>query len=107
MQLKNEIENDFIPVDPYADLGDLVKVIAKSKRNVFPVLDDNGYFLGSVQLNDVRLLMFEKDQYHKTLIHELMSAPAEKISILDNMEKVMEKFEASGAWNLPVLEDEK
>ena len=22
-------------------------------------------------------------------------------------EKVMEKFEASGAWNLPVLEDEK
>jgi|TARA_B110000037_G_C17118426_1_gene504749 CIC family chloride channel protein len=107
MQLKNEIENDFIPVDPYADLGDLVKVIAKSKRNVFPVLDDNGYFLGSVQLNDVRLLMFEKDQYHKTLIHELMSAPAEKISILDNMEKVMEKFEASGAWNLPVLDDEK
>lgn len=107
MELKNEIETDFVAVNPYETLGDMVQAIAKSNRNLFPVLDENNYFIGVVLLNDIRNIMFNKDQYNDTLVHQLMSSAPEHISIKDNMEEVMNKFESSGAWNLPVLEDGK
>lgn len=107
MQLKDEIEKDFISVEPYQKLGDLVKAIGKSKRNLFPVIDEGGYFIGVVLLNDIREIMFNKDRYDDTFVHQLMSSAPEHISVNDNMETVMKKFETSGAWNLPVLKDGK
>lgn len=107
MQLEKEIEKDFEPVTPYQSLGDLVKAVAKSNRNLFPVVDESGYFLGVVLLNDIRNVMFNKELYETTYIHQLMSSAPEHISINDNMENVMNKFESSGAWNLPVLNDGK
>jgi len=107
MELKNEIESDFVSVTPYQTLGDMVKAIAKSNRNLFPVIDEKNYFIGVVLLNDVRGVMFNKEQYNDTLVHQLMSSAPEHISIKDNMEEVMNKFETSGAWNLPVLDDGK
>lgn len=107
MELKNEIEKDFISVEPYQTLEDLVKVVAKSNRNLFPVLDEEKNFIGVVLLNDIRGVMFNKELYQQTQVHELMSSAPEHISINDNMEEVMNKFESSGAWNLPVLNDGK
>jgi CIC family chloride channel protein len=105
MNLKEEVEKDFITIDPYDTLGDLVSRVAKSRRNLFPVVDNKGTFIGVVTLDDVREIMFDKEQYDKVIVHELMSMAPEYISINDSMEVVMEKFESSGAWNLPVLEN--
>src|SRR5690606_29369500 len=58
MQLTNEIERDFEKVQPYQTLGDLVKAVAKSNRNLFPVVDQENRFIGVVLLNDIRTIMF-------------------------------------------------
>ena len=106
MRLKNEIETNFSTVRAYDKLGDLVKIVSRSSRNLFPVVDDNDVFLGVVNLNDVREIMFDRDKYDKLYVHELMTPAPEFIFVSDTMEQVMKKFDQSGAWNLPVVSND-
>ncbi|MBL4624140.1 MAG: chloride channel protein [Flavobacteriales bacterium] len=107
MKLQNEIETDFETVSPEMSLGELVKVVSRSKRNLFPVVDENYLFIGVVQLNDIREVMFKQDLYATTFVHDLMIGVGEHVTVNDNMDTVMKKFEQSGLWNLPVIEEHK
>ncbi|MBQ5531258.1 MAG: hypothetical protein IIT98_04575, partial [Kiritimatiellae bacterium] len=48
INLKSQIETDYKQVSPEMDLGQLVKVITHAHRNIFPVTDHHGKFLGVV-----------------------------------------------------------
>ncbi|MDY4900988.1 MAG: chloride channel protein, partial [Sodaliphilus sp.] len=54
LKMDSVIETDFIPVHPDMSLKEMVDVISKSKRNLFPVTDDDGQLLGIVLLDDIR-----------------------------------------------------
>jgi CIC family chloride channel protein len=107
MKLYREVETDFTPVHPEQTLGELVKVISESRRNLFPVVDENEEFLGIVLLNDVRDIMFKKSLYDQVKVEDLMTNAPEAVAYADNMKSVMAKFESTGAWNLPVLQKGK
>ncbi len=106
MKLHREIETDFTPIDPYDKLSELVKVISKSKRNLFPVVDKDNSFIGFVNLNEIRHIIFNQELYDSTYVHDLMNDAPEYVRKDDSMDAVMQKFESSGAWNLPVLDDQ-
>lgn len=106
MKLHREIETDIAKIDPYSTLGDLVKIIAESQRNIFAVVDKNDNFIGVVNLNEIRHIIFKHELYHSTYVHDLMNNPPEYIRKEETMDSVMQKFEQSGAWNLPVLDDQ-
>jgi CIC family chloride channel protein len=99
------VETDFQLVDVDDTLGDLVKVVSRSSRNLFPVLDKEHHLLGIVLLDDIRKIMFNQEMYATTYVRDFMTIPDTVIDSGDSMEKVMKKFEESGAWNLPVLHD--
>ncbi|HBH07219.1 MAG TPA: chloride channel protein [Flavobacteriales bacterium] len=103
MQLEKEIEKDFSFVRPYDKLSDLVKTVAGSKRNLFPVVDEQNTFLGVVNLNDIRSFMFDTEKHDTMLVHEMMTPAHEHIFDTDSMDTVMKKFDQSEAWNLPVV----
>jgi len=107
MKLNKVLETDFMKVHPNTTLGELVKVISKSKRNIFPVVDNNDKLLGIVTLNDIREIMFNSDLYNAIKVEEFMTIPPAFIQHDDNMDVVMNKFERTGAWNLPVVNDGK
>ena len=107
LRLHNVVERDLLTVKPETTLGELVKIIAKSKRNIFPVVDDLNNFKGIVLLDDVREIMFEKELYPSKKVTELMVLSPEIISHDEKMEMVMKKFNDSGAWNLPVVHNGK
>ncbi len=98
------IEKDFSTIGLDQNLGDLVKVIAHSHRNIFPVVDTNGLMQGIVYLDDVREVMFERDKYD-TRIYSIMKQVPEFVYCKEKMESVMTKFEFTGAWNLPVVDE--
>ncbi len=104
MDWKKEIEKDLIKVKSTETLGDLVKVISKSSRNLFPVVDDNNVLEGVVSLDEVREVMFNSDLYKNTFVRDYMTIPPSYIDIRENIETVMETFRKTGAWNLPVLD---
>lgn len=107
MKLKSVIETDFLSISVDANLGDLVKIVSKSKRNLFPVTDNEGFLAGIILLDDIREIMFDQQMYHKELVRNLMTSPPAFIKMEDNMEQVMKKFNNSKAWNLPVIEKGK
>ena len=106
MQLSKVIETDLKSIDEDATLGDLIKIISKSKRNIFPVVTEEGFLLGVVLLDEVREIMFN-DEMYATPISNLMIMPPAYISYQDSMETVLKKFKETGAWNLPVIDNGK
>ncbi len=107
LNMNSLIETDLKQVDPKDTLGDLVKAIATSKRNLFPVVDKDGVFLGVVLLEEIRNIMFRTELYQRFTVADLMIAPPSRIFIGEEMEEVMSKFEKTQAWNLPVLDGDK
>lgn len=107
MKLEKAIEKDLRVVHPDQKLGDLVEQVAQSKRNIFPVLDDDNVLKGIITLDDVREIMFKQDKYSTVHVKELMHPPPAFIELNEDMEQVMKKFDKTGAWNLPVTEDGK
>jgi CIC family chloride channel protein len=106
MSLKDEIETDFIPIGSQDNLRSLVKIVSKSTRNINPVIDSEGVLIGLIDLQDIREIMFETDRYDTTLVSDLMANLEFTLVQTSKMEDVMDLFEASGAWNLPVVDEE-
>jgi len=105
MDWKKDIETDLHTVKPNDTLGDLVKIISRSNRNIFPVVDEYNILEGVVSLDDVRDIMFQPELYQTTQMRDVMTIPPSYIDIKENITAVMEAFRTTGAWNLPVLND--
>ena len=105
MNWKKEIETDLLKVKPTDTLGELVKIIARSKRNLFPVVDEYNILEGVVSLDDVREIMFQQELYDSTFMRDLMTIPPSYIDKKENIETVMDAFRKTDAWNLPVLDN--
>jgi CIC family chloride channel protein len=107
MSIQRLIENNFLTIGPDNTLGELVKVIAQSSRNVFPVTDEQNNFLGVVFINDIRHIMFNHELYDSTYVRNLMYMPEPLVSIDESMEDVAQKFSECAHYNLPVLDKGK
>ncbi|NLV18053.1 MAG: CBS domain-containing protein [Bacteroidetes bacterium] len=105
MDWRKEIETDLLKVKAKDTLGDLVKVVSRSKRNIFPVVDEYNILEGVVLLDDVREIMFNNELYDSVRVKDLMTIPPSYIDKKENIETVMETFRQTGAWNLPVLDN--
>ena len=88
-------------------MGELVEVVSKSKRNIFPVVDSKNHFQGFVSLEDVRRDMFKKDLYETLHVFNFMKSAPAYVYVNERMDTVMRKFETTGAWNLPVVEEDR
>lgn len=97
------METDFLRIDESFTLGDLVKIISKAHRNIFPVVDDDDDLLGVVQLDDLRADMFNRDKYSTPITHYMIQPP-DKILPQEQMQSVLEKFEDNKTWMLPVVD---
>jgi CIC family chloride channel protein len=108
LKMENVIETDLAVLSPDMNLGEIVKVISHSKRNIFPVVHpETNVLMGVVLLDEVRNIMFRPELYGRFTARQLMISPPATINENLPMEKVMTIFEDSGAWNLPVVDNQK
>ena len=107
MKIDKLIETEFKTVRPEMNLKEMVDVISVSTRNLFPVVDSEGYLKGVVQLDDIRNIMFRTDLYKKMHVSRFMTAAPAMIDINESMDKVMHTFDKTNAWNLPVVDKGK
>lgn len=106
MTINGLIENNFSKVKRGSTLGDLIPVISSSRRNIFPVVDKDGTFCGHVLFDDIRSVMFDQTLYDHP-IEEFTVIPEYLIQPEDPMETVVKKFQVSGKYNIPVIENGK
>ena len=107
LKMDSVLETDLVTVFPDMTLGELVKVISESKRNIFPVIEHDGRLRGILLLDEVRNIMFQPRLYKRFTVSQLMTSPPAVLRFDLSMDKVMETFEDTGAWNLPVVDADK
>ncbi|HRD38636.1 MAG TPA: CBS domain-containing protein, partial [Bacteroidia bacterium] len=83
----------------------VVEIIKHSRRNTFPVVKKNNKLIGIIYLDNIREEMFNPELYDKIIAHEMMQKPSMVIELSEDIFSIMKKFEESGQWNLPVVEN--
>jgi CIC family chloride channel protein len=104
LDIRKLIEKNFKTVHPEATLAELIECIKVSSRNIFPVVDSECELVGVIHLDDIRHMMFDREKHSTVTIKTIMKIPDTVLNKNDDMETVMWKFERSGKWNLPVVD---
>ncbi|MCQ2296867.1 MAG: chloride channel protein [Bacteroidales bacterium] len=108
MDLQKLIETNFVCVKENGTLRDIVEAIKRSKRNLFPVVDDEGHFLGLIVMDDIRKTIFKTELYDKLTVHELMMTFKDDdiVHSSESLSDVVNKFQLSNRYNLIVVDDD-
>ena len=107
MHARTLLEDDFLPVRIDATLGELVEAVSKSERSIFPVVDSKGRFQGFVSLARIRKDIFRPELYQTNHVYNYMQTSQEYVYPNEPMDSVMRKFEKTGAWNLPMVDEDR
>jgi CIC family chloride channel protein len=107
MKVNTLIEKNFRTVNVDGSMRDFTREVAKSKRNIFPIVDDENNFHGVIFINDIRNIIFNTELWDSTLVRDLMYMPQVVVDPDESMESVAQKFQESEDYNLPVLKDGK
>lgn len=101
------VERDFIKISPNMTIGNLMKNIAATKRNIFPVVDENEKLLGVITLNDIREVMMNSEVYNVLLAYEIMNPNFYSIELNSDINKILDIFEDQQIWNVAVTQKGK
>jgi CIC family chloride channel protein len=107
--LKTEslIEKNFLTISESATLGELTKVISKSSRTIYVVVDKENNLKGLVWLDHVKHLMFKPEHYNTTFVKDLMYIPDPIINTTMSVKEIAQIFETTDHYNLPVVDNGK
>jgi CIC family chloride channel protein len=104
MQLNKLLENNFLAVFPDMTLGEMVKIVSQSKRNIFPVTDQNDFLLGVITLDDIREIMFDHKLYDSVKVSDMMRSPSAVVDMSCKMDDIMDRFNQPDIWNIAVVD---
>ncbi len=108
MEPREMIDPEDLVLEEGMPLGEFVEIFKHAKRNVFPVVEkESGRWLGVVYLDDIRPYLFDRELYGIMTMGSVMHGDLPVIDARESAVTAIQKFEASGAWSLPVIEDGK
>ena len=85
-------------------LGEIMDTVSNSTAAVFPVVGADGTFQGLVEMDDIRRHMFDSAKYGSIRVYNLMKQPSAFVAPDEKLGSVLDKFEKTGAWRLPVVD---
>jgi CIC family chloride channel protein len=104
MKLRYLIEKDHLVLKDEDILSDRLTDMMQSKRNLFPVVDDQYSFKGLVYMEDIFKLATDAEA-KASPISRLMRAAPDVIQIDAPLKEVLAKMEAENVWVLPVVSE--
>lgn len=107
ISLSEIITDEYSSIAIDKKLKDLVEIIKKSEKNIFAVVDGKERFAGIIELNDIKQKLFMPEQFEKISVRSIMKKPAAVLKEDENMHAVMEKFDTTQSWYLPVLDEHR
>jgi CIC family chloride channel protein len=101
------VETEFIALNQNDTFSTLIDAFTRSKRNVFPVVDDDNNFIGIIPLENFKEFMFKSELYDELRLGDLTFKSVVTLEIHENMDEAMIKLESSNLWNIPVTNNGK
>ncbi|MCH5718767.1 CBS domain-containing protein [Niabella hibiscisoli] len=90
-----------IPIN--ASIHQLLSMVKTGSKNVFAIVDNQGKLTGMLTLDDLKPVIFSNDPESYS-ITKLMKEPPAIIHEGEDMVEVVQKFDQTDAWHLPVLD---
>jgi len=108
LSIQELLETDCICVHPDMRLAELVDIVKSSRRNYFPVENqDTHQFLGMIHLDDIRPYLFDPAMHHAVLTGQLMNTHVKTVSLHDDLAGVLQKMDDGGIYSMPVVSDNR
>jgi len=107
ISLDGIVETEFIALNQNDTFRILIDAFTRSKRNVFPVVDNDQNFIGIIPLENFKEFMFKVEVYDEIWLKDITSKSEITIDINESMDDAMIKLESSNLWNIPVTNQGK
>ncbi|MGM9788229.1 MAG: chloride channel protein [Candidatus Cryptobacteroides sp.] len=101
------IRDKYPRLDLDASLKDIMPIVSESTAAVFPVVGKDGIFQGLVEMDDIRKIMFDISNYDNIHVYNLMKQPLATVEESEKISSVLDKFEKTDAWRLPVMDRQR
>jgi len=106
MKLRYVLETNFVILRPGETPVDRKHDIIHSKRNIFPIVDEKGKFLGILYIEYLLSILLGEEEGMDKTFDKLVQKPNDIIKGDENMEIVMAKMNKDDVWILPVVDQE-
>jgi CIC family chloride channel protein len=107
IEMESIIQHTYETIRPEQKLKDLVELIKRSDKNIFAVIDSTEKFMGIIELNDIKQKLFQPSFFDELYVRTLMKKPRAFLQEDESMQSIMEKFDITQSWYLPVLTKDK
>ncbi|MCF2219061.1 chloride channel protein [Chryseobacterium sp. PS-8] len=91
-------------IDENAPVTELFELVKSGNKNIFAVINEDQVLRGILTLDDIRPYLFSNDEVSATII-QIMKAPPAIIRPEDQPLEILQTFDDTGVWNLPVVDD--
>ena len=99
------IERDILSLKSDMLLRDFVDLVKRTNQIYFPVEDPvTGDYLGLVSVDRVRSYLLSPELYDAVVVEEIMDRLCEPVSPDKSLIEIMEQFDRTRSWVLPVVE---
>lgn len=90
-------------IDENAPVTELFELVKNGNKNIFAVVNEDKVLRGILTLDDIRPYLFTSDEVSATII-QIMKAPPAIIRPEDQPLEILQTFDDTGVWNLPVVD---
>ncbi|OCA78161.1 chloride channel protein [Chryseobacterium contaminans] len=88
-----------------ASVADLFELVKNGNKNIFAVVDDSRALKGVLTLDDIRPYLFNKEFDTSQTVAQIMKAPPAVLHPENKPLDILQTFDDTGVWNLPVVNE--
>ncbi|RKE81474.1 chloride channel protein [Chryseobacterium sp. AG363] len=92
-------------INQSASVTKLFEMVKNGNKNIFAVVDENRKLKGVLTLDDIRPYLFNKDIETSQTVTQIMKAPPAVLHRENKPLDILQTFDDTGVWNLPVVSD--
>jgi CIC family chloride channel protein len=84
-------------------LAEIVRLVAASRQHYYPVVDDNGRFVGIFSADDVRGHLYNEEIWQLAIARDVMTSRVLSVSPDDDLNTALKRFTELNLDELPIL----
>ncbi|MDR6370040.1 CIC family chloride channel protein [Chryseobacterium bernardetii] len=88
-----------------ASVTELFEMVKNGDKNIFAVVDENRKLKGVLTLDDIRPYLFNKEMETSQTVTQIMKAPPAVLHRENKPLDILQTFDDTGVWNLPVVSE--
>lgn len=82
----------------------MFELVKNGNKNLFAVLNSDNKLKGILTLDDIRPYLFNQENNAALPVTKIMKAPPALIKVEDKPLEILQVFDDTGSWNLPVVD---